>query len=108
MQRFRLLFLVLTVALTALCLSACGFDLGSLMPGGTTAVTTAEAPATTTAVTTTAVTTAPITTTAAPQLSENPIKSASLTSDGTKLIVKYENNVSQNLVTEISARPSSG
>ena len=103
MKTTRLFLVLLIFTMALLCLTACDFSfMGGLMTPTTAPVTT-EGPTTTTdpATTTAPVTTTAPITTAPPQ---NPIKSVSLSSDGTKLIIKYENNVTQNLVTEISPR----
>ncbi len=106
MKQIRLFLLCTALFLFLLCLVSC--DFGAFLPGGTTAATTTAGGTTTAPVSTTAApittTEAPVTTTAPPEVSENPIKSVSLSANGQKLIVKYQNNTTQNLVTEVALR----
>ncbi len=105
MKHARLFLFLFLIVFAVLCFSSCAFDFSTLMPpvtttGGVPTTTTVD-PITTTAPVTTTV---PVTTTAPVEISQNPIKSVSLSGDGTKLIIKYQDKTTQNLVTEIGLR----
>ncbi len=106
MKTTRLFLVLIIFTMALLCLTACDFSfMGGLMTPTTAPVTTEE-PITTTDPSTTApvTTTVPVTTTAPIEISQNPIKSVSLSNDGEKLIVKYQDKTTQNLVTTVSLR----
>ncbi len=114
MKNARLFLFLFLIVFAVLCFSACTFDFSTLVPPVTTTpqgpgVTTVPPVTTTGPVTTTApvTTPSPITTTA-PQVSINPIKSASLSSDGEKLLLKYDNDISQSLVIDVAIREGFG
>ncbi len=111
MKHFRFLFFLGVTLILLLCFTACDFSfMGGLMTPTTAPVTTEGAVTTTDPSTTTApvTTTVPVTTTAPIEISQNPIKSVSLTTDGAKLVIKYQNNVTQNLLTDVAVREGFG